>query len=184
MSQEKTIKRKRTVTSCTQCYTKKQKVSLPTYLIRLCPPLVRPKNRKLIKGKWQCNHQYPCDHCTRRRRPELCSYAWQQNGPRIQNPQHDQRTTSSSPTLFNSDFEEAGTPAAEGPRSASPASAPCMLGTGIATLVSQNVIERPLLSQWRQFSRPVVSNFVSCFGYLEGGDFNLLSLMDKVMRQV
>lgn len=25
----------------------------------------------------QCNRQYPCDHCTRRRRPELCTYVSQ-----------------------------------------------------------------------------------------------------------
>ncbi|KAI1490985.1 hypothetical protein F5X96DRAFT_633628 [Biscogniauxia mediterranea] len=38
--------RKRTVSSCIPCYTKKQK----------------------------CNRQYPCDQCSRRRRPELCAY--------------------------------------------------------------------------------------------------------------
>ncbi|RYC61058.1 hypothetical protein CHU98_g5136 [Xylaria longipes] len=41
-----TSKRKREISSCIPCYTKKQK----------------------------CNRRYPCDHCTRRRRPELCAY--------------------------------------------------------------------------------------------------------------
>ncbi|KAI0417790.1 hypothetical protein F5X98DRAFT_386851 [Xylaria grammica] len=41
-----TSKRKREVSSCIPCYTRKQK----------------------------CNRRYPCDHCTRRRRPELCAY--------------------------------------------------------------------------------------------------------------
>lgn len=49
MSQEKPIKRKRTVTSCSQCYTKKQKVSLPTHLIRLCAPLAPLKHEILIE---------------------------------------------------------------------------------------------------------------------------------------
>ncbi|KAI0459052.1 hypothetical protein F5B21DRAFT_457047 [Xylaria acuta] len=41
-----TSKRRREISSCIPCYTKKQK----------------------------CNRRYPCDHCTRRRRPELCAY--------------------------------------------------------------------------------------------------------------
>ncbi|KAI1318725.1 hypothetical protein F5Y16DRAFT_414385 [Xylariaceae sp. FL0255] len=40
------IKRKRIVASCLPCYSKKQK----------------------------CNRQFPCDHCVRRRQPELCSF--------------------------------------------------------------------------------------------------------------
>ncbi|KAL3447615.1 hypothetical protein BJX65DRAFT_89624 [Aspergillus insuetus] len=39
-------RRRRVVSSCIPCYSKKQK----------------------------CNRQYPCNQCTRRRRPELCSY--------------------------------------------------------------------------------------------------------------
>ncbi|KAL4745606.1 hypothetical protein BDW72DRAFT_186415 [Aspergillus terricola var. indicus] len=39
--------RKRRVTTCAPCYTRKQK----------------------------CNRQYPCNHCTRRRRPEECLYS-------------------------------------------------------------------------------------------------------------
>ncbi|KAE8151802.1 hypothetical protein BDV25DRAFT_128505 [Aspergillus avenaceus] len=39
-------RRRRAVSSCIPCYSKKQK----------------------------CNRQYPCNHCTRRRRPELCAY--------------------------------------------------------------------------------------------------------------
>ncbi|KAL4740431.1 hypothetical protein BDV11DRAFT_214426 [Aspergillus similis] len=39
--------RKRRVTTCVPCYTRKQK----------------------------CNRQYPCNHCTRRRRPEECLYS-------------------------------------------------------------------------------------------------------------
>ncbi|KAI1310674.1 hypothetical protein F5Y03DRAFT_392120 [Xylaria venustula] len=39
-------KRKRNVSSCIPCYTRKQK----------------------------CNRRYPCDHCTKRRRPEQCGY--------------------------------------------------------------------------------------------------------------
>ncbi|KAI0400031.1 hypothetical protein F4802DRAFT_586906 [Xylaria palmicola] len=41
-----TSRRKREISSCIPCYTRKQK----------------------------CNRRYPCDHCTRRRRPEQCAY--------------------------------------------------------------------------------------------------------------
>ncbi|KAI0545028.1 hypothetical protein F4679DRAFT_562829 [Xylaria curta] len=41
------IKRRRTVTSCLPCYSKKQK----------------------------CDRQFPCDQCSRRRRPEQCTYS-------------------------------------------------------------------------------------------------------------
>ncbi|KAE8392852.1 hypothetical protein BDV23DRAFT_181267 [Aspergillus alliaceus] len=41
-----TASRKRSVSSCIACYTRKQK----------------------------CNRQYPCNHCARRRRPEQCAY--------------------------------------------------------------------------------------------------------------
>ncbi|CAG8971810.1 hypothetical protein HYALB_00001920 [Hymenoscyphus albidus] len=41
--------RKRAIASCSQCYLRKQK----------------------------CDRQYPCCHCIRRRRPEICSYAVQ-----------------------------------------------------------------------------------------------------------
>ncbi|KAI1422484.1 hypothetical protein F5Y12DRAFT_762797 [Xylaria sp. FL1777] len=68
-------KRKREVSSCIPCYTRKQK----------------------------CNRQYPCDHCTKRRRPEQCTYypsqATKEPGhPRAADTHHDlsYRTSESS----------------------------------------------------------------------------------------
>lgn len=59
-----TVSRKRKVSSCIPCYTRKQKVSV-----------LRDQSRNsCLQSAIQCSRQYPCNHCTRRARPGECVY--------------------------------------------------------------------------------------------------------------
>jgi hypothetical protein len=57
------VKRKREVSSCIPCHMRKQKV-------RIYSCCGQRSNARLA----QCDRQYPCNRCSRRRRPELCAY--------------------------------------------------------------------------------------------------------------
>lgn len=65
------VQRKRGVSSCIPCYTRKQKVyfqAAPSF------PIDQVYIFGLTHSPIQCNRRYPCNHCTQRRRPEQCAY--------------------------------------------------------------------------------------------------------------
>ncbi|MCJ1249679.1 hypothetical protein MMC30_006905 [Trapelia coarctata] len=123
-------KRKRAVASCTQCYSKKQK----------------------------CNHQYPCNHCTHRRLPELCSYNSVETEVDKEKGNVSIVTVPTTPanrrlsTIARSQGQSAG--GEDGSYSPSVATSPSK-------------------------STPSPANLSSCLGYLEGSKSNMLGLMEK-----
>ena len=60
------VKRKREVSSCIPCHMRKQKVRILFLLFAAA--------NTLTLALAQCDRQYPCNRCGRRRRPELCAY--------------------------------------------------------------------------------------------------------------
>lgn len=66
------MKRRRVVHACLPCYTKKQKVSVDSW-----------KSMRSTDFS-QCDRQKPCNHCSKRRRQELCTYQWSQSIPGTQ----------------------------------------------------------------------------------------------------
>src|SRR3569833_4183987 len=65
--------RKRPISTCVPCYTRKQKVSV-SLVIPICPSIPSSAPADERSSREQCSRQYPCNHCTRRRRPEECVY--------------------------------------------------------------------------------------------------------------
>ncbi|KAI0013977.1 hypothetical protein F4779DRAFT_625068 [Xylariaceae sp. FL0662B] len=127
------IKRKRAVSSCIPCYTKKQK----------------------------CSRGYPCDHCSRRRQPELCAYY-----------PSDAAQTPNRPTRANNrQNEETGS--SEG-----------QWEHGIdrrASSTSSTSATSPILAvdkASREKSQP--SSLAEVFGYLEESKSNTLALVQRI----
>ena len=112
-----------------------------------------------MSDRSQCNHQYPCDHCTRRRRPELCSYAW-----------HELRS------------EESSAEAAASEESPSPDASLRSFkdGSGIAALIKSSTTEGSILPRTHMRDYPYEANLSSCFGYFEASSSNLMGIMHKV----
>ena len=146
-------RRRRVVHSCTQCYSKKQKVCA---IQRRVPELQAWSE----VDRRQCNRQYPCNHCVRRRKPELCSYErleGRRSPAETRSTQHIPLTPITSPSTVSS---EGRFP----PRR--------LLDDWAVDLVSSPDPETS--------SNASETSLISCFGYLEGSSCNMLGLMSKV----
>jgi hypothetical protein len=104
--------------------------------------------------KMQCNHQYPCNHCTRRRRPELCTYG------RLE-------LQAGSDEMRSASIETPGTAAREDE-------------PVLAISSENNYIETGSLLEKDQPNSTWEASLPSCFGYFDGSSSNLLGLMSKV----
>ncbi|KAA8651286.1 fungal specific transcription factor domain-containing protein [Aspergillus tanneri] len=115
--------RRRKVSSCIPCYTRKQK----------------------------CNRQYPCNHCTRRRRPEGCAYypseATQHGSPTLQTANRHEDTEQSGSRQSND---------------------------SLGTELSDN------MSQLREIGNPTISSIAEIFGYSEDSKSNTMGLIQRL----
>ncbi|KAI1407926.1 hypothetical protein F5Y13DRAFT_205604 [Hypoxylon sp. FL1857] len=119
--------RKRSVLSCVPCYTRKQK----------------------------CNRQYPCNHCTRRRRPELCSYYTSRQTQEAGPPAHTENRA-------NEDVRPVG----------------CQWVYG---LDSEPSIASPTLDVIEIPQKTEPCSLVEVFGYLEDSASNTMALVRKLV---
>ena len=164
-------KRKRVVASCTQCYSKKQKVKLysrPSLTLScLALHAINPSLLVIeLADTTQCNHQYPCNHCTRRRRPELCVFA------------------SAEPSTEDEELQETINVSATRtirPESSNLHKSKSLADTQNDTSHNEDHGKLATLSSLTQGSAPIFeASLPACFGYFEGSKSNLLGLMQGV----
>ena len=114
----------------------------------------------------QCNHQYPCNHCTRRRRPELCVFA------------------SADPSTEDEELQETINVSATRttrPESSNLHKSKSLAATQSDTSNSEDHGNLARLGSLTQGSTPVFeASLPACFGYLEGSKSNLVGLMQGV----
>lgn len=65
--------KRRVPTTCTPCYTRKQKVSTSPGRAPILTKCEANPILTILLGR-QCDRKHPCAHCTKRRRPEECVY--------------------------------------------------------------------------------------------------------------
>lgn len=66
--------KRRVPTTCTPCYTRKQKVRTSPCRAAILTTCEANPILTIILGR-QCDRKHPCAHCTKRRRPEECVYS-------------------------------------------------------------------------------------------------------------
>jgi hypothetical protein len=143
--------RKRVVSSCMPCYKKKQKVRMSlsnqTLSVRLTWLLLT-----------QCNRHYPCNQCTRRRKPEDCIYHLLQAS---QAPQTENRPLENTPADHDAQSQDAS--GHEGNEEPAGLSSECSTRRN-STVVQGS--ERDSLAE--------------LFGYVEHSESNTLALVRRV----
>lgn len=146
--------RKRRVSTCVPCHTRKQKVCEAGHQSKK-KALILLSSSRFISGEL-CNRQYPCNHCTRRRRPEECLYS---GSPavsltsKIQPPRQEAQgrpLETAKPSMVRANLLESG-----GPRSA----------------VSDE-------AKRHSYSRR--SALAQSFGYFEDSSCNTMALLQRV----
>ena len=169
-------KRKRATASCTQCYSKKQKVPI---LPHTSSP--RSLGNRRANAFEQCNHEFPCNHCTRRRQPELCSYDTAEIASFIAQPRETIETRETADTtshqLVNSLHTSNALVDGESHTRRSSTSESGTMGKRPSTQTALSPRRQPP----GEFSGD--SGFASCLGYFKGGRSSFLSLVQDVSHQ-
>ena len=140
----------------------------------------------------QCNHEFPCNHCTRRRQPELCSYGLAESrssstpgeqAADASNEQHCEASHSDNylpEVMVRQQQQSQQQQQQQQARHWRQRDSPAEMSTPVAMVAKSKFTSKQRVASTADGD----TSIATCLGYSKDGKFSLLSLMRDVYPEL